>query len=111
MGLDLILAALVLMAGIRGWLKGFVMQAIRLTGLIACVYVADPVRDLAKPRRDRPPADDATRSWSIACSGGRPRRFPTSSWSAWRHSSSRLSKRKRLGDAPPNRNDQFGGML
>ena len=49
MGLDLALGLIVLLAAIRGWLKGFVLQAIRLAGLVACVYAADPVRDLAKP--------------------------------------------------------------
>src|SRR4051794_28680572 len=49
MGLDLALGAIVLLTAIRGWLKGFILQAIRLAGLVACVYLADPVRDLAKP--------------------------------------------------------------
>jgi hypothetical protein len=33
---------------IRGWWKGFILQAIHLGGLVACVYTADPVRDLVK---------------------------------------------------------------
>jgi uncharacterized membrane protein required for colicin V production len=49
MGLDLILLVFVLVAAIRGWLKGFVLQAVRLGGLIACVYEASPVRDAVKP--------------------------------------------------------------
>jgi uncharacterized membrane protein required for colicin V production len=49
MGLDLVLGVIVLVTAIRGWLKGFTLQAIRLAGLVACVYMADPVRDLAKP--------------------------------------------------------------
>jgi uncharacterized membrane protein required for colicin V production len=49
MGLDLALGGLVLLAAIRGWFKGFVLQAIRLSGLIACVYAADPLRDQVKP--------------------------------------------------------------
>ena len=32
MGLDLALGVIVLLAAIRGWLKGFVLQAIRLSG-------------------------------------------------------------------------------
>jgi len=35
---------------IRGWLRGFLLQAIRLAGLVLCVYAADPVRDQIKPR-------------------------------------------------------------
>jgi uncharacterized membrane protein required for colicin V production len=49
MGLDLILVALVLVAAIRGWFKGFVLQVVRLAGLVACVYEASPVRDFFKP--------------------------------------------------------------
>src|SRR5260370_34525537 len=49
MGLDLILAVLVLIEAIRGWLKGFVLQAVRLGALFACVYEATPVRDAVKP--------------------------------------------------------------
>jgi len=49
MGLDLALGGLVLISAIRGWMKGFLVQAIRLGGLIAAVYAAMPVRDQAKP--------------------------------------------------------------
>jgi uncharacterized membrane protein required for colicin V production len=49
MGWDLALAGLVLMTAVRGWFRGFVLQAIRLGGLVGCVYLADPIRDGAKP--------------------------------------------------------------
>ena len=49
MGLDLVLGGLVLLLAIRGWMKGFLVQAIRLGGLIAAVYAASPVREQAKP--------------------------------------------------------------
>lgn len=49
MGLDLILGVLVLLAALRGWFQGFVMQAVRLGGLVGCVYEAGPVRDAIKP--------------------------------------------------------------
>ena len=49
MGLDVALGVVILIAAIRGWLQGFVYQAIRIGGLVACVYLADPVRDQAKP--------------------------------------------------------------
>ena len=49
MGLDVALGVLILVAAIRGWIQGFVYQAVRLAGLVACVYLADPVRDHAKP--------------------------------------------------------------
>jgi uncharacterized membrane protein required for colicin V production len=49
MGLDVTLGLLVLLGGIRGWVRGFMIQAVRLAALVACVYVADPTRDLARP--------------------------------------------------------------
>jgi uncharacterized membrane protein required for colicin V production len=49
MGLDVALGVIVLIAAIRGWLQGFVYQVIRIAGLVACVYLATPVRDHAKP--------------------------------------------------------------
>jgi uncharacterized membrane protein required for colicin V production len=49
MGLDVALGVVIVIAAIRGWLQGFIYQVIRLGGLIACVYLADPVRDQIKP--------------------------------------------------------------
>jgi uncharacterized membrane protein required for colicin V production len=49
MGLDVALVVVILIAAIRGWLQGFLYQVIRIGGLIACVYLAAPVRDQAKP--------------------------------------------------------------
>jgi uncharacterized membrane protein required for colicin V production len=49
MGLDVALGVIILIAAIRGWLQGFVYQAIRIAGLVGCVYLATPVRDQAKP--------------------------------------------------------------
>lgn len=49
MGLDLALGAVVLIAAIRGWMRGFVSQAIRIAGFVACFYLAGPVRDQARP--------------------------------------------------------------
>jgi uncharacterized membrane protein required for colicin V production len=49
MGLDLALVAVVLIAAIRGWFRGFVSQAIRIAGFVACFYLAAPVRDQARP--------------------------------------------------------------
>jgi len=50
MGLDLALGVIILISAFRGWFRGFISQAVRLGGLIACVYLADPIRDYAKPR-------------------------------------------------------------
>jgi uncharacterized membrane protein required for colicin V production len=49
MGLDLTLGVIILIAAFRGWFQGFVSQAVRIAGLVACVYLAEPVRDYAKP--------------------------------------------------------------
>lgn len=49
MGLDLALGLIVLFTAFRGWLQGFINQAVRIAGLVACVYLADPVRQVAKP--------------------------------------------------------------
>ena len=49
MGLDVALGVIILIAAIRGWLQGFVYQTIRLAGLVACIFLAEPVRDQAKP--------------------------------------------------------------
>lgn len=50
MGLDIALGVIVLVWALRGWLKGFLDQALQLTGLVAGVYAAGPIRDLAMPR-------------------------------------------------------------
>jgi len=50
MALDLALGLIILVAAFRGWFQGFISQAVRIGGLIACVYLADPVREFAKPR-------------------------------------------------------------
>jgi uncharacterized membrane protein required for colicin V production len=49
MGLDLALGGLVLFWAVRGWLRGFIVQATRLAGLVAAAYAAVPTRDLVKP--------------------------------------------------------------
>jgi uncharacterized membrane protein required for colicin V production len=49
MWLDVILGGIILIAGFRGWFQGFVSQSVRIAGLVACVYLAEPVREYAKP--------------------------------------------------------------
>lgn len=49
MGLDIALGVITLLWAIRGYFKGFLRQAIQLAALVGCVYLADPVRDLARP--------------------------------------------------------------
>src|SRR5262249_13880031 len=49
MGLDLILGVVILVAAYRGWSQGFISQVVRITSFVACVYIADRVRNLARP--------------------------------------------------------------
>ncbi len=49
MGLDLALGVIVLIGAIRGYFRGFVSQAVGLGALVGCVFLADPVRDTARP--------------------------------------------------------------
>jgi uncharacterized membrane protein required for colicin V production len=49
MGLDLALGIIILVAAFRGWFHGFIAQSVKLGSLVACVYLADPVRAQAKP--------------------------------------------------------------
>ena len=49
MGLDLVLGAMVLLAAVRGWFKGFTSQAVRLGSFVACFYLASPVREEIRP--------------------------------------------------------------
>jgi Colicin V production protein len=49
MGLDLVLGAIVLLAALRGWFRGFTSQAVRLASFIGCFYLADPVREEIRP--------------------------------------------------------------
>ena len=49
MGLDLALGAVVLLAAIRGWARGFLLQAVRLAAMVGSVFAAGPIRDVARP--------------------------------------------------------------
>jgi uncharacterized membrane protein required for colicin V production len=112
MGLDVALVIIILIAAIRGWLQGFVYQAIRIGGLIACVYLADPVRDQGKPYVLRylptvPPEVMERLLWGVAAAlsyvvlvGGTTLVL-------------KMTKRPEIPGVPPqrSRNDQFAGFL
>lgn len=49
MGLDLVLGAIVLLAAVRGWFRGFTSQAVRIVSFIACFYLAGPIREEIRP--------------------------------------------------------------
>src|SRR5262245_50581505 len=109
MGLDLALGGLVLFTAIRGWLKGFVVQAIRLAGRVAPVYAAAPVRDQVKPYivdqlpTMRPELFDRMLWWVSAVVGYFAIVGVASLLVA-------VSRRQTFGLAEPNRGDQFAGF-
>jgi uncharacterized membrane protein required for colicin V production len=49
MGLDIALGAIILVGALRGWFRGFTSQAVRLVSMVACVYLALPVREQVRP--------------------------------------------------------------
>lgn len=110
MGLDLALGGLVLLIGLRGWFKGFILQAVRLAGLVACVYVADPVRNLAKPHvvgylsSIQPDVVDRL----LWCGAAVTSYFLLVGIATLIVN---LSRRKAIGEPEPHYNDQFAGFL
>lgn len=110
MGLDLALGGLVLVMAIRGWLKGFLLQAIRLAGLVLCVYAADPVRDQIKPRvighlpTIRPELVDRMLWWSAAVAS-------YLILVGLATLAVKLYRRQPYGMDEPRRGDQFAGSL
>ena len=110
MGLDLALGCLVLLNAVRGWLKGFLIQATQLGGLVACVYVADPLRDLVKPEVAKylpsiaPGLMDRLLWWSSA----------VVAYIVMVGVASlviKMHRRQPFGEREPDRTDQFGGFL
>jgi uncharacterized membrane protein required for colicin V production len=110
MGLDLALGGLVLLNGIRGFFKGFILQALRLAGLVACVYAADPVRDAAKPHvagllpTIRPDLVDRL-LWWVAAGASYFLLVGIATLLV------KLSRRRALGEAELNYNDRFAGFF
>ena len=109
MGLDLALGGLVLVSAIRGWLKGFVAQAIRLVGLVAAVYAAAPVRDQIRPYvavqfpTIRPELLDKILWWASGVGAY----FVIVGIAGLLVA---VSRRQTFGMAEPNRGDQFAGF-
>ena len=109
MGLDLALGGLVLLAAIRGWLKGFLVQSIRLGGLVGSVYAAGPIRDQVKPYLAgqfpsmRPELLDRLLWWTSGVGAYFALVGVASLIVA-------VSRRQTFGMAEPNRGDQFAGF-
>ncbi len=109
MGFDLALGGLVLISAIRGWLKGFLVQAIRLGGLVAAVFAAAPVRDQTRvyvveylPTMRADLIDRLL--WWVAAGVSY---FVIVGLASLALS---VSRRQTFGISEPNRNDQFAGM-
>lgn len=110
MGLDMALGALILIWGIRGWFRGFMLQAISLSALVACAYLANPVRDAARPYAQEyfpaiaPAILDRLLWWgsAVAC-------FVV--WSGLGSWIVKVRRRPLYGDLEPNRTDQGAGFL
>ncbi len=113
MGLDIALGIMVLLAAIRGWFRGFVIQAIRLGGLVGCVYAAGPLRDYARVLRlalpgdadPPPPMLDRLLWWTSAVVSYVTMVVGLASLAV------KLYRRRPYGEPEPNHADQFAGML
>lgn len=112
MGLDVALAIVILIAGLRGWLQGFAYQVIRIGGLIACVYLAVPAREQVKPYIRpylpalRPELLDRLLWWVAAVAG-------YAVIVGGLSLALRMTKRPEIPGMPPqrSRNNQFAGLL
>src|SRR5580693_4907440 len=110
MGLDIALGIMVLLAAIRGWFRGFVLQSIRLGGLVGCVYAAAPVRDLVRPyvaeylKSVKPELLDRLLWWSAAVIG-----YVLAVGLA--SLAVKMYRRRPFGEVEPNRTDQSAGFL
>ena len=109
MGLDIGLGILVLVSAIRGWYKGFFRQVITLAALVGCVYLADPLRDLARPY--------AKSNFPSIAPDVLDRLLWWSSGVAWYLVMSGVAlsilksvRRRPYGDPEPNRGDQGAGF-
>ena len=110
MGLDIALGVMVLLGGIRGWLRGFMLQAIRLGGLVGSVFAAGPIRDSVRPYvapyLTTVPAHllDRLLWWTSAAVA-----FVAVVGAG--NLAVKLARRRPYGEPEPNRVDQFGGFL
>jgi len=110
MGLDIALGIMVFFGALRGWFRGFVLQAIHLGGLVGSVYAAAPIRDYARPHvvpyLTSVPAEllDRMLWWASAV-------VSYLAMVGVANLAVKLYRRRPYGEPEPNRADQFAGML
>lgn len=110
MGLDIALGIMVLLGAIRGWFRGFMLQAIQLGSLVGCVYAAVPIRDYARPyvvpylASIPPPMIDRLLWWSSAV-------VAYITMAGMGTLALKLYRRRPYGEPEPNHADQFAGLL
>jgi uncharacterized membrane protein required for colicin V production len=110
MGLDIALGIMVLIGAVRGWFRGFVLQAIGLAGLVGCVYVADPLRDYARPHvvpylGSVPTAFLDRMLWWTSAVTSYTLMVGLATLAV------KLYRKRPYGEPEPNRTDQFAGFL
>ena len=110
MGLDIALGVMILLGSIRGWFRGFVLQAIRLGGVVGCVYAADPVRDWVRPHvasylASVPPQMLDRMLWWASAVASYIAMVGLGTLAV------KLYRRRPYGEPEPNRADQFAGFL
>ncbi len=110
MGLDIALGVMILLGAIRGWFRGFLLQAVRIGGLVGSVYAAAPIRELAKPHvvpylvSIRPDLLDRMLWWASAVTCY----VLTVGFAGM---AVRLHRRRPYGEPEPNRLDQLAGFV
>ena len=110
MGLDIVLGLMVFVAALRGWFRGFVLQAIQLGGLVGSVYAAGPVREYARPyvvpylTSIRPDLLDRMLWWASAVLS-----YLVTVGVA--NLLVKLYRKRPYGEPEPNRADQMAGFL
>ena len=110
MGLDIALGVMVGLGAIRGWFRGFTLQAIHLGGLIGCVYAATPIRDQARPYvvpylANVPPVMLDRMLWWLSAVVSYLTMVGLASMAV------KVYRRRPYGEPEPNRADQFAGMV
>lgn len=110
MGVDITLGLVVLIAAIRGYMKGFVLQAIRLGSLAGGIYAAGPIRDYARPyiHPNFPTIAPELLDRLVWWAGSVVSYLAMNGLATWLYQS---SKKRPLGEPEPDRADQGAGFV